>query len=507
MGQRIRISRVPAWVRCLSVFLAGVPIYLIIPVSAPAHRIYFGAFMWAATITMVGGLVRSRARRSGALWLLTAYAVGVAMGVTATLMSDIPSDHGVQDWFYLTANVAGMAGVARLIRVQNPGRDRERLLDAAIISSAFALLTAIFLIKPAILVAGSLPLAIVAASQPLADLFMLVLLITMALRGSSLRNPAMRLIALGQTTMLVVDCVLAFVPAIFENPLTMKAVTSGTLLMYTFFAAAALHPAFREIATASPDAESRPSRFRTPLLWIAVMTGPALLVLEAWQYDMETPDAYPIAAGCAVIFGLVVARLQALAARVNAQSHVLKEQAESLRILATHDGLTGLLNRRAWDGALTEGLERAQRYGITTTVAIIDLDHFKRYNDTSGHQAGDRLLKSAAAAWSGQIRTIDVLARYGGEEFIALLPGCGSAEAVEVLARMRGVTPDSQTFSAGIATWDTQETKEQLVARADAALYRAKGAGRARSAVAGDGPAADGAPLDGPTRVGAALTE
>lgn len=348
-----------------------------------------------------------------------------------------------------------------------------------------------------------MPLAIAATAQPLADLFMLVLLITMALRSSSLRNPAMRLIALGQGAILVVDCVLAFVPAIFENPLALKAVTCGTLLMYALFAAAALHPAIREIATVSQDTGSRPSALRTPLLWIAVMTGPALLVLEAWQYDMKTPDAYPIAAGCAVIFGLAVARLQTLVVRVNAQSHVLKEQADKLRILATHDGLTGLLNRRAWDSALDEGLERAGRHDLTTTIAIIDIDHFKRYNDAFGHQAGDRLLKSAAAAWSGQIRTVDVLARYGGEEFIVLLPGCGSAEAVDVLARMRDVTPDSQSFSAGIATWDGAETKEQLVARADVALYQGKRSGRARSVIADTGPATDGTPPDRQIRVDA----
>lgn len=507
MGQRTRVPGMRAWALCLSMFLAGLPIYLLIPVSALAHRIYFGAFVWAATSTMVGGLVRSRARRSGALWLLAGYAVCIAMGVTATLLPAIPSAHGVQDWFYLAGNVAGMAAAAWLIRIQNPGRDRESLLDAAIISSGFALLAAIFLIKPAILAAGSLTLAIAATAQPLADLFMLVLLITMALRRSSLRNPAMRLIALGQATILVVDCVLAFVPAIFENPMAMKAVTCGTLLMYAFFAAAALHPAFREIASVSQDTGSRPSWLRTPLLWIAVMSGPALLVFEAWQYEMQTPDAYAIAIGCATIFGLVVARLQTLVERVNAQSHVLKEQADKLRILATHDGLTGLINRRAWDGALDEGLERARRHDLTTTVAIIDIDHFKRYNDTFGHQAGDRLLKSAAAAWSTQIRTVDVLARYGGEEFIALLPGCGCAEAVDVLARMRDATPDAQTFSAGIATWDGQETQEQLVARADTALYQAKRSGRARSIIADTGPVTDGAPPAGQTRTGASLVE
>jgi len=102
-----------------------------------------------------------------------------------------------------------------------------------------------------------------------------------------------------------------------------------------------------------------------------------------------------------------------------------------------------------------------------------------------GHQAGDRLLKEAAAAWTEQIRQIDVLARYGGEEFIVLLPGCDQSAAEVIVRRLRAATPDGQTFSAGIAMWDGRETADQLVARADEALYRAKEAGRDRSVVAG----------------------
>jgi diguanylate cyclase (GGDEF)-like protein len=133
------------------------------------------------------------------------------------------------------------------------------------------------------------------------------------------------------------------------------------------------------------------------------------------------------------------------------------------------------------------GLARASsgtRAEIPWLRTPLDLDHFKRYNDSNGHQGGDRLLKSAAAAWTAQLRQVDVLARYGGEEFIALLPGCGATAAADVLQRLRAATPDGQTFSAGIATWDGQETAEQLIARADAALYQAKEAGRDRSVVA-----------------------
>jgi diguanylate cyclase (GGDEF)-like protein len=115
---------------------------------------------------------------------------------------------------------------------------------------------------------------------------------------------------------------------------------------------------------------------------------------------------------------------------------------------------------------------------------MLDVDHFKQFNDSYGHPAGDRLLKEAAAVWQTHVRTVDHLARYGGEEFIVLLPDAGADQAQQILDRMRVATPLGQTFSAGIATWRPEESADELLARADAALYAAKHAGRNRIAVA-----------------------
>ena len=106
------------------------------------------------------------------------------------------------------------------------------------------------------------------------------------------------------------------------------------------------------------------------------------------------------------------------------------------------DALTGLPNRRAWDSDLTSSIERARRDLVPLSIAIIDLDHFKAFNDTFGHPAGDRLLKGAAAAWLGQMRAVDGLARYGGEEFVLLFHESSADQAVEVLSRLRAVTPE-----------------------------------------------------------------
>jgi diguanylate cyclase (GGDEF)-like protein len=149
-----------------------------------------------------------------------------------------------------------------------------------------------------------------------------------------------------------------------------------------------------------------------------------------------------------------------------------------LRQSSLTDELTGLPNRRAWDEALEGTVRSATRTGSGLSVALVDLDHFKAYNDTKGHLAGDRLLKAAAASWRSVLRSGDMFARYGGEEFAVLLPNCPLEEARHVLERLRGMTPDGVTCSVGLAEWDGLESGASVVERADIALYHAKDAGR-----------------------------
>jgi diguanylate cyclase (GGDEF)-like protein len=151
-----------------------------------------------------------------------------------------------------------------------------------------------------------------------------------------------------------------------------------------------------------------------------------------------------------------------------------------LEIAARTDDLTGLLNRRAWDEELGRELARADRSGAALCVAITDLDRFKLYNDTHGHQAGDRFLKQIAGQWSQTLRTGDIIARYGGEEFALALPGTNLEHAQQMLDRLREALPEDQTCSAGVCQWDGEESAEALTARADTLLYAAKAAGRNR---------------------------
>ena len=158
-----------------------------------------------------------------------------------------------------------------------------------------------------------------------------------------------------------------------------------------------------------------------------------------------------------------------------------KEQRDDAELLARTDELTGLPNRRWLHDELGREIARAQRQGFEIWAAVIDLDHFKQFNDRFGHAAGDALLSEAANEWRSVLRVSDFLARTGGEEFVLLLPDCDRAGAHEVIERLRAATPLAQTCSAGYVRWDRIESGYDLIKRADVALYRAKASGRDRS--------------------------
>jgi diguanylate cyclase (GGDEF)-like protein len=166
------------------------------------------------------------------------------------------------------------------------------------------------------------------------------------------------------------------------------------------------------------------------------------------------------------------------------QAGIALHQAKLLtetQVLAATDALTGLPNRRSWDACLDALVRTARRTHRPLTIALADLDHFKVFNDTYGHLAGDRLLRKFAATARRQLRSGDMFARWGGEEFALALSDCALDRAAEVLDRIREVVPDGQTCSFGYATWDPAESLDQLMQRVDKALYAAKEGGRDRA--------------------------
>ena len=176
---------------------------------------------------------------------------------------------------------------------------------------------------------------------------------------------------------------------------------------------------------------------------------------------------------------------------------------ERLKRQGLTDTLTAINNRRFFDQRLKEELERAAREGTPLTCLLLDVDHFKRVNDSHGHQTGDHVLREVAALIRAQLRGSDVLSRYGGEEFSALLSRSGPHEATEVAERIRQsiahhhfVTatgePFQVTISIGVATYHPDKVgspKPQgdvLIGHADRALYAAKSGGRNKVVCAGE---------------------
>ncbi len=158
--------------------------------------------------------------------------------------------------------------------------------------------------------------------------------------------------------------------------------------------------------------------------------------------------------------------------------------AESMRhdleAMTVTDALTGLLNRRGWDRELEGAVRLARRTGRPFTVALVDLDHFKKFNDTYGHLEGDRMLAEFASYARSAVRDVDVVARWGGEEFSVMLRDTDQESAYEVLDRLRAGCPGEVTCSIGYADVAAGASVAESLARADAALYAAKRSGRDR---------------------------
>ncbi len=172
----------------------------------------------------------------------------------------------------------------------------------------------------------------------------------------------------------------------------------------------------------------------------------------------------------------------------NKKIETLKNQMEKIKKEVVIDPLTRIFNRRAFDAKIRQEMISFQRYGQLTSLVIIDIDHFKRINDSYGHRTGDGVLRILSEVMKKEIREVDFLARYGGEEFALILPHTPFSRALEVAERIRGKVESSRftykgkpfvvTVSLGVGTLRKDDTLESFFTRVDQALYRAKDNGR-----------------------------
>lgn len=188
--------------------------------------------------------------------------------------------------------------------------------------------------------------------------------------------------------------------------------------------------------------------------------------------------------------------LEALLALTIAQIGALNQRLAQAENDAARDGLTGLANRRRFDAALQDAIRAADEQSAPLTVLIIDIDHFKRFNDTHGHLLGDAVLRQLARVMTDEIRGCDLAARYGGEEFAIILPGAPLTVGARVGEKLRqalmqrpladratGQQVAGVTCSVGVAQYRSGESRDGLIDRADQAMYRAKQGGRNRVAI------------------------
>jgi len=212
---------------------------------------------------------------------------------------------------------------------------------------------------------------------------------------------------------------------------------------------------------------------------------------QIWSYGIDDLFRAPVSS---IELTHRVARALKMRKLVSLYS-VLKRENRGLRKLSQTDGLTQIINRRSFTSILESEFERVSRFGGEMGCLMIDIDFFKRVNDTFGHLTGDRILREMAKDFKEKLRAIDVIARYGGEEFIALLPETSTAGILVVAEKLRssiethdfrdhdspyGVGPESLTISIGAALYPADNIKDTdgLIRVADQALYMAKDGGR-----------------------------
>lgn len=423
---------------------------------------------------------RAPARRSPWVLLLTGHSAWVAGDVLFILEtqlwgSDWPAG---SDILYLSGYAILAVGALQLVRSRRDGRDGTAALDAAIVTVGVAVPTVGFVLLPAAEdTTVSLLGRLVGSSYPALDLFLLAVLVRLAVTPGA-RTRAFPLLVGSLIATLATDAAWNIQALTVGYEQSTRWMDVGWLSGYLLIAAAALSTDMHVLTERPPHREVVPTRWRLVALAVAsALPGVALLVdgLTSAQRIAWVSTGV----GTVLLAVLVLMRMSGLLRQVQVQ-------AVQLAAIARLDGLTGAPNRRTWDLELSQAVAAAEESQQPLCVALLDLDLFKRYNDTYGHQQGDRLLKEAVAAWSQALGPDRLLARYGGEEFAVLLPGHDLVAAYRVVNGMRGSTPAAQTFSGGVARWQPGTEPGAAVAAADLALYAAKRRGRDQVAVEGD---------------------
>jgi len=444
---------------------------------------YCGASLAAVIALGVGQRLHRTAYRLPWMLLLLGQLLSTGADVTAftiySVSGEWPMSPHFTDGMYLGTYPLMATALVLLVRRRTPGWDAATFIDAAIVAVSAALLFWIYLVTPMAGLPGQTTVGrLVSAAYPVMDLLLLIVGVRLML-GAGTRTPAFRLLGGYLVLLLTADTIYGvqnllgvYQPGNFLDALWISAVFS--------LGAAALHPSMARLtdrsAVAAPDATVG----RLVLLALASLIAPITLQVQ----HLRGADLHItlVVTACVAIFLLVLLRMSGLV--------------RTQRLAAITDGLTGLRTRRFFEEALTREVDNARRHHRSIGVLLLDIDHFKKINDTYGHHGGDRVLCEVSRRLREVVRTGDLVARYGGEEFAVLLPDTDAAHAAQLANRVLDAvgglpiavnanTLAAVTTSIGIACLPQHcDTGPELTLLADRALYTAKEAGRNQAVAA-----------------------
>ncbi|HWS34238.1 MAG TPA: diguanylate cyclase [Actinoplanes sp.] len=413
---------------------------------------------------IVAGVVLNRPRPRWPWLLLASAGLITVAGYGFYFAGAIPVAFPI----FMTIYPVEAAALLFIVRSASWRQDRAGMLDALMISVGLGLACWLLVITPLVRLNTEMLGDVYAALFPFGDVLLLGVLIRF-FTSLGQRNAAFWQLSIS----IVMQAVTHMVPLVaMISGVAAPDLSAASSFAAFLMAGAAIHPSMRILTGRPLRPVTDMSLRRVMLVNLSCMAAPVLLLAQGVLQHGHV-DWVAAGIGCILLFALVTLRMVDLVGQV-------QDKARQLDAVAHIDALTALPNRRAWDLELERRIASARRHDIPVVVAIIDLDYFKRYNDEFGHQGGDELLTTAASAWRDELRPEDLLARYGGEEFGAIFDHARLGDADHIIERLQAVTPLGQTFSAGAAQWNGHESAEELLARADLALYAAKRAGRDR---------------------------
>ncbi|HEY5434494.1 MAG TPA: EAL domain-containing protein [Candidatus Limnocylindrales bacterium] len=487
--------RTSGWAAYGLLGLLGVGAYFLVATQRQQDLAYDLYGLGAVAAILVGVRVHRPARRAAWLTLALGVALVAAGDLTLSFLSTSTGSEpfpSVADALYLAGYAALAYGLVQLARRDGWPHDQAAWVDALIVAGAATVVVWTLVFDSYLADSTLSPLGLlVSAAYPFADLVLLAV-VTHLLLVSRRAQFSLTLLALGFGANLLADTWYIF-QSIDSTYQVGQLVDAGWLIGYLAWGAAALHPAMARVGEHS--GEARPargglSRLRLALLACGAGVAPAAAIGAAARGAQL--DILSVLLGSALLYLLVLYRV-VLSLREQRELTVESARlAVALQDQASHDPLTGLENRTAFVRQLERALQRRRRTGEAVTVLYLDLDRLKAVSDYLGHAAGDEVLMAAGQRLRKGILSATAIGRLGGDEFVVLLEGEDEDAAHSVAARVNDLLaapvvveghPCFVSASVGVAVAVDDERPDQLLRRADLAMYQAKSSGGAAHAV------------------------